>query len=176
MAILRIGWSGLSWLRDTAKRYPWQVALIVALALCWWLWSGKTDALNQRDAAKTELAGARADWAKQVAAAKAATASAEHKSQEIAQDAQTTHDALLADNAGLRYYIAAHRVRQSAGTSAAAPAEGDGAEVHAESADAALVAVSEADLTACDASYVYARSAHEWAQGLIAQDLAQAAK
>lgn len=82
----------------------------------------------------------------------------------------------MADNAGLRDYIAAHRVRQSAGASAAAPAEADGAEVHADPANAALVAVSEADLNSCDASFVYARSTYEWAQGLIAQDLAQAAK
>ncbi|TCM21464.1 hypothetical protein EDF56_101128 [Novosphingobium sp. PhB165] len=179
LAILGVGKSALSWLLGVAKRHPWQFALIAALALAGWQSREKNGALAERDAARTsltaakaELASARTDWAKQVAAAKAATASAEHKSQEIAQDAQTTHDALLADNAGLRDYIAAHRVRQPSGAVASGTAQDSGAPFPDDPAALPLVAMPEDDVRSCDALYRYARPAYEWAQGLIAKGLA----
>ncbi|WP_395393025.1 hypothetical protein WBP07_17820 [Novosphingobium sp. BL-8A] len=162
------------WLLDIAKRYPWQFALVAALALAWWQWSGKRDALAERDTARTTLASDRAEWNRNVAAAKAATAAAEQKSQEIAHDAQESHDALLADNAGLRDYIAAHRVRSETGSAptSSSTAQDNGSAVPVEPATGSLVAVTEADLGVCDADYAYARSAYEWAQGLISKDLA----
>lgn len=48
---------GFGWLKDLAAyivglvaRYPWQVALIAALALAWWQHGGKVDALEKLDA------------------------------------------------------------------------------------------------------------------------------
>lgn len=181
LAVLGIGRKVLSWLLDTAKAYPWQFALVAALALAWWQWSGKTDAIDQRDAAKASLASERdsrkadrAEWNRKVAAANAATAAAQRKSQEIAHDAQEVHDTLLADNAGLRGYIATHRVRGQAGSAAASAraAEDHGAAVPDGAPGGAFVAVTERDLGVCDASYAYARSAYDWAQGSIAEGLA----
>lgn len=115
----------------------------------------------------------RAAWEQQVADAVAAKARAERKSQEIAIDAQTTHDALQADNAGLRAYVAANRLRpQASGPAAPGTAQDYGPGVSAGAASSSLVAASEADLIRCDASYVYAASAHDWAQGLIVSGLA----
>ena len=180
LTILSLGKRGLSWLLGAIKAHPWQFALVAALALAWWQWSGKSEAIDQRDAAKASLAtekegrkADRAEWDRKVAAAKAVTAAAERKSQEIAHNAQQTHDTLLADNAGLRSYIAAHRLRpgQSAGSPAGA-SQDHGAAVSDDATAGALVAVSEADLAACDASFVYAQSAYQWAQGLIIEGLA----
>jgi len=38
-------WGGVKRLFDIALRYPWQAALIIALAACAWLYMGKQDAL-----------------------------------------------------------------------------------------------------------------------------------
>jgi hypothetical protein len=170
-----------SGLAGWAIRHPWPCACAVLLAIAWWQWSGKQDALGERDKAHVALAAEkngrkadRADWLRQVAAAKAATAAAEHKSKEIAFNAQSTRDALAEDNAGLRAYIAARRVRSSVGGIASAPTTDDlGAPVSADAAEPALVAADEADLVACDRYYVDLTTAYEWAQGLIRAGLAK---
>lgn len=141
------------------------------------LWSihGLEDQLaGARSALAMEKAGRAADledWRRQVAAAQAAKRAAELTSKEIATDAQASHDALLADNAGLREYIAAHRLpaaRARADAGAPAGAAGDhGTRVPAPASAGAVVAASEADLVACDTDYGYAAAAHEWAQRLI---------
>lgn len=171
------------WCLDLVRSEPWPCACGMLLGLSIVQWSGKHRALDQRDAARElladEKAGREADgaeWDRSVAAAKAATAAAVAKSKEIASHAQTTHDALAADAAGLRRYIAAHRVRGEAGAAVAArPADDLGAAVPADTAAGPFVAASEADIFACDAAYVYAASAHEWAMELIAAELAKPA-
>lgn len=125
---------------------------------------------------KAERETERADWRNQVATAVAARAAAETKSKEIATDAQASHDALAADNAGLRDYIARNSLRStSAGASAAAAgAAGDlGSGLPTEPAGPALVATSEADLVTCDDAYVYAAGAYQFAKELIAGGLAK---
>lgn len=123
---------------------------------------------------KTGRATDRADWRRQVEAAEVARAAAERKSQEIASNAQSTRDALAADNSGLRDYIAHHRMRDTAGTASTTPA-GAGADrgtgLPAPGTAGTFVATSETDLLACDADYVYAAGAYEFAQGLIAGGL-----
>lgn len=169
------------WGLGLARRHPWPVACAALLALAWWQWSGKQEALVGRDAArelltkeKTGRKADRAEWDRRVATAKAATAAAVAKSKEIASHAQATHDVLAADAAGLRRYIAAHRLRPETGSPVAARAADDlGATVPAVTAPGALVAASETDLLACDAAYVYATSAYEWTRGLIASELAK---
>lgn len=116
----------------------------------------------------------RADWRRQVEAAEVARVAAERKSQEIASNAQSTRDALAADNSGLRDYIADHRLRDAAGTAPAASAGASadrGTGLPAPSTAGAFVATSEADLVACDADYVYAAGAYEFAERLIASGL-----
>ena len=125
---------------------------------------------------KAGRAADRADWRRQVEAAEAARVAADRKSQEIASDAQSTRDALAADNAGLLDYIAAHRLRGGAGAAATAlaGASGDhGAGLPAPASASAFVATSETDLVTCDADYVYAAGAYQFVQGLIAGDLAK---
>ncbi|GAB7553130.1 hypothetical protein NRB_26360 [Novosphingobium sp. 11B] len=170
-----------AWLLGLARRHPAPTACAALLVLAWWQWSGKEDALAGRDQARTALAtekksreAERAGWRREVAAAQATTAAAERKSQEIASDAQTSHDALAADNAGLRNYIAARGLRSGSGVPTATfPADDLGAAVHAAAPASAVVAADTADLVSCDGAYVYAASAYEWAQGLITAGLAK---
>jgi len=128
---------------------------------------------NLRDE-KLGRADDRADWARQVAGAAAAKAAAERTSKEISIDAQASQAALLADNAGLRDYIAAHRLpgTAGAGTAASAGAPGDHAPGISSPASAgAFVAATEADLVTCDADYAYAAGAFEFGQKLISAGL-----
>jgi hypothetical protein len=134
--------------------------------------TARTDLATER----TGRADDRSDWARQVATATAARAAAEQTSKEIATDAQASHEALLADNAGLREYIASHRLQQGGGSGAAAStgAANDLATGLPEATAAgAIVATSEADLRTCDADYAYAFSAYEFGQQLIAEKLAK---
>lgn len=59
------GWlkQALGALLGVIGRYPLQCALIAALALSWWQWSGKQDALADRDAARRDVATERASHA-----------------------------------------------------------------------------------------------------------------
>lgn len=180
LAILGAGRNIAAWLLGFAGRHPWPVACAAALALAWWQWSGKEDALAARDTARTALVSEKksreadqAAWRRQVAAAQAAAKAAELKSQEIATHAQTSYDAMAADNAGLRAYISDRRLRAGGNPAASAFTTDDlGAAVHGEAARSAFVATDEADLVACDGAYVYAAGAYEWARGLIAEGLA----
>ncbi|GEM_PF-6597664 len=134
--------------------------------------SVRTDLATER----TGRADDRSEWARQVATATAAREAAEQSSKEIATDAQASHESLLADNVGLREYIASHRLQQGDPVSAAAStsAAGDLAAHLPEAAAAgAIVATSESDLRACDADYAYAFSAYEFGQQLIAEKLAK---
>ena len=164
------------------RDHPWQFAAGAALALAWWQWTGKQSAIQSLQTARSSLTAERAarkadqaQWQRQVAGAKAATAAAERKSKEIATDAQASHQALLADNAGLRDYIAGHRlwsVRPSA--AATAGAAGDrGAGVLADRPTGSFVATAEADLVACDADYAYAAGAHQFVLEMIESGLAK---
>lgn len=113
-----------------------------------------------------------------IAAASAAKDAAERTSKEIAIDAQASHQSLLADNAGLREYIASHRLQpgSTSGTAASTGTAGDLAAGLPQAATAgAFVATTEADLQACDADYAYAVCAYDFGQQLIARSLAKSA-
>lgn len=134
--------------------------------------TARQNLLNEKAGRKAD----RAAWAHQVALAHAATVAAERTSKEISIDAEASHDKLLADNAGLRDYIAAHRLPVAASGGAAAPASAAGnhsAGIPAATATGALVATSEADLVKCDADYAYALSSYDYGQKLIAGGLAK---
>lgn len=180
LAVLGVGRTIAAWVLGMARRHPWPIACAVALLLAWCQWNGKEKVLAARDKArsalaieKTSRAAERANWGRQVAAAQVALEAAERKSQEIATDAQKSHDALAADTGGLHNYIASRRLRARANSPAAAGATDDlGAAVHGQTAGPAVVAADEADLVACDDAYVYSASAHEWVRWLIAEGLA----
>lgn len=173
-AILSWAKSALSGLLDLFKRYPWQMACIVLLAASLWLYSGKADYrekyANEQQGRKAD----RAEWDRKVALAQAAADKARKDAQEIAGEADKTHDALLADNAGLERYIADHRVQPKA-CAAASGGSGGGpiAGVPPEPAAVPVVAISEPDIRSCDSAYVYALSAYQWGQDLMAKGLAE---
>lgn len=172
--------SAMSWAIRGVRAYPWQVACLVLAMSSWAVWSAKNDAIAQRENARVALRAEkegrkadRAEWNRQVATAKAAKEAAERKSKEIANDAQASHDALAADNAGLRNYIASRSLRATGGAAIASrTADYLGPALPAAATANALVAADESDLVSCDQAYIYAASAHEWVQNLISLGLA----
>lgn len=186
-ALKLLGWAKIAAqaVLDAVLRYPWQAALIVAL--CWGGWQYRraerwSDAHDAKAAALVaEQDARRADreeWNARVAAANKARTDAIARSKELAHDVEEQHAALVADNAGLRAYIAAHRLRGT-GTARADPVPAAGAaQDHATGVPEqptanALVAVSITDLEACDGAWAYAISAWRWGQGLVSQGLAE---
>jgi hypothetical protein len=175
--------NGLRRLLGLVWAYPWPLACLALAFVTWGLWNGKADAIAQRDRARTALTQEqaarkvdRAGWNRQVADAIAAKVAAEQQSQEIATDAQVSHDALVADNAGLRRYIASRRLRAGSGSrDATSPADDVGAEVPSRAADETVVA-DEIDIRTCDGNFTYALAAHEWAHSLISAGLAAPAE
>lgn len=165
--------TALSWLLGAFKAYPWQAALILALALALWLYSGKHNALEKLAAEKQAHANDIAAWNAKAKAAQAATAKAEQDAKESADDAQEYHEKLAAANDGLERYIADHRVRPVASArSTASAAQGNAPAVSDSATPSTLVALDESDVRACDGAYVYAAAAFQWGQSLIAKGLA----
>lgn len=120
------------------------------------------------------LKAEREGWSDQIAEAESARATFERQSQEIAHHAEQTHATLAADNAGLRDFIAANRMRPTSPANAAtSSSEHHSAGLSEITATHAIVATSEADLIICDANYTYAAAAHEWATALITSGMAQ---
>ncbi|WDF71892.1 hypothetical protein [Novosphingobium sp. KACC 22771] len=106
-------------------------------------------------------------WDAERKAAAAATAAAQTRYRSLADEADAQHAAALAQgDARLAAYIAAHRLRGAAPDPARAAAD-QGAAISENSAAAPVLAtITQADLTICDANYVYAQAAHDWANGL----------
>jgi len=166
--------SALSRLWSAIAANPWPSACIALALLSAWLWHGKTDYRARLTTEQTARKADRADYDRKVAAAKAVADKARKDAQEIAGNADKTHDALLADNAGLERYIAEHRLQPKAcGANSAGAGSDQTAGVPAEPAAMSRVEVSEDALKVCDADYAYARSAYDWAQGLMAKGLAE---
>ncbi|MYL96434.1 hypothetical protein GR702_01420 [Novosphingobium sp. FGD1] len=159
--------------------HPWVFATLAWCAVAALQWSGKEKVRAERNEVRAALSaeqmGRKADseaWRRQVTTARAAVAAAKRKSQEIASNAQTTHDALETDNAGLRNYIASRRLRAGSGSAVStSPADDLGAGVPSPAAPEAVMA-DETDLRTCDGNFAYALAAHEWALSLISAGLA----
>lgn len=166
-----LGWAktGLTVLVDLARRYPCQVALVVALAACAWLWNGKQKAEARIDAME---AAAKQSEAMHRAAIKAQ----QDKFDKIKKETDDGYKAALAD-AGDRtnQFIAANRLRgKSCAPQAAAPGQGEGAgSPEKPTAEAELVAVTEADVKVCGSLYAYSLASYEWAQGLIREGVGE---
>lgn len=173
-AILGGARKAISGLLGIVVKYPWQVALLATLALSWWQWSGKQDALAKLAACETQRKADRQEWELNVAAAQVATEKAEEDSKDAAQSAQETVDALRATNDGLRAYIARNRLQREARPAVAASASEDQDTAVPQVASAVpLVAMSEEDVNVCDADYIYAVGAFEREQELTAKGLAE---
>jgi hypothetical protein len=165
-----LGWAktALTVLADLARRYPCQVALVVALAACAWLWRGWDKAEARIDAMETA--------AKQSEALhRAAIKAQQDKFDKLKKETDDGYKAALAD-AGDRTsrYIDTHRLRgKSCAIEAAAPGQGEGAGSPEKPTAEALVAVTEADVKACAGAWVYAQASYEWAQGLIREGVGE---
>jgi hypothetical protein len=166
--------SALSRLWSAIVANPWPSACLALALLSAWLWHGKADYRDRLATEQTARKADRADYDRKVALAKAAEDKARKDAQEIAGNADKTHDALLADNAGLERYIAYHRVPAKAcGANSAGAGSGQASGVPAEPAALPRVEVSEDALKVCDADYAYARASFEWGQSLVAKGLAE---
>ena len=159
-----LGWAktALTVLVDLARRYPCQVALVVALAACAWLWRGWDKAEARIDAMETA--------AKQSEALhRAAIKAQQDKFDKLKKETDNGYKAALAD-AGDRTnrFILNNRVRgKSCPAQAAAPSQGQGTGSPEKPAAETFVAVTEADVKVCGSLYAYSLASYEWAQGLI---------
>lgn len=162
-------------LLDVVRDHPWQVAVAASLALSGWLWWGKGNAIEERDAA---VAGRKADRAAYTAAqaealrlALAAKAATEARYKAHAERIDRDHETELADaRDATADYIARNRVRgQGAGSATggtATAADNRGPGVLPEMPAGSFVAVSDVDVQRCSDATAYALSAREWALGL----------
>jgi hypothetical protein len=162
-------------------RHPWPVAFAAALTFAWWQ-TGRADQWHRRSEleqashreTKANFKAAMAEWKRQANAAKVERARLLDKGKETSRDAQTLVDRMSSDNAGLRAYVSAHRLRDAGQPILSfdpAAADRDPA-ISSDAAAGALVATSESDLDACDAAWVYAAGAHAFAAGLRSRGLA----
>ncbi len=165
-----LGWAktALTVLADLVARRPWQVALIASILFNAWLWRGWDKAEARIDAMETA--------AKQSEALhRAAIKAQQDKFDKLKKETDDGYKAALAD-AGDRtnQFIAANRLRgKSCAPQAAAPGQGKGAgSPEKPAAEAELVAVTEADVKVCGSLYAYSLAAHQWAQGLIREGVA----
>lgn len=167
---------GLSWLRSAfstllgaVTRWPWQCALVAAVALSWWQWSGKREALEERDMARAQIAQIIAASEEAGRLAIAARAATELRYRNLANAIDKEHSAALADaRSDTDAFIARNRVSKAAGCpsgTTAASSQGGSASIPAE-VPADPVLVGSADVQTCAAVTTYAVDAFKWANRL----------
>ena len=186
MAMILLKLLGIGrWLKQAAtallgliRRYPWQAALIAALCLAGWQYSGKQNALADLAAerlahAETIKAGEQA-YAAQVALNKAAEA----KSAAIAKETDDAHEKQLAlANDRTERWITANRVHKDCASRTSATSSGAEGPV-AESGDATsgqaeLVAVPAADVRICTVNTLRLEAVRDWGIALKDAGLAE---
>lgn len=143
------------WIGD----HPWQAALIVALCVCGWLYHGRQDA-------RQELADVRAAQKAATGAQKRVNDAAQAHYERKADEADTRHDASVADaRTDTDRFIASRRVQPKDRT-CQAPAAAPSADPGVPPEVPPGIVVDQADVHACAALYAYSSSAHAWAQSL----------
>lgn len=169
------------WIFEAFRQHPWQFALAIVAVFAWWQWSGKREAIEERDTARAALSKCKNDrsadrkeWNRKVEAAKAATAKAQREAEETADDAEEAYRKMRAANDGLRAHIARNRLRGQTGSPANPAGTGgdNGPEVPPDSASETLVATRESDLVICDDLYSYSAGAYALMLDLRAKGLA----
>ena len=99
-----------------------------------------------------------------VAASQQAKAAYEQRSKDNADASDRSHTAIAdAGRVAVAAYIATHRLPARSATTAPG-GENNGPAVPQDAPALPVVALSEADVKACDESYTYALSAFQWAQ------------
>lgn len=161
-----------------ALMQPVQLPLLLWLApalAAAWFWHIAHLRQHRIDSISTQYATYRHEADQRVAEAKAATASAEQKAKENADDADSYHAQLMANQQSLRDYIAAHRVQPPATPAATST----GASSHPDTQGAPVapavptVAVPDAVVTGYDACYDWSLTAYKWTRQLVHDGLAK---
>ncbi len=145
-------------------KYPWQIACAALLALCVFLGVSNSNL-------RSTLAEERAEWKTERDNAAKAKRDAETKAKEAANDAQKAYEQLSKDDSPVVRYIERNRVQVC--PAAARAVKDKSAAVPQVPAPVTIVAISEPDIKACDGAYVYAKSAYDYGQELIAKGLAE---
>lgn len=169
---LRGGFSRALGIVTTPVHLPFGAWLLPAVAAIWF-WHAHSVTEHKLEACHAARKADQQAWANSVAAAKTATAAAQQKGKESADEAQTLHDQLAASQRSLRDYAAVHRrVQPVASTAdAASTSSGDAASVPADAATVPTVEVPESVLNVADADYTYAESCYAFGQSLIQKGL-----
>lgn len=158
---------------------PWQVALIVALCLSAWLWWGKREAFDQRDAARAQVAAWKDANAKATAWAVAEKRAKEQSADQAKDQANAVlKPSLAAGQAATDRYVRDNRcVRVAASEGRLERADMSGAVQPAgqpsSSTEQADVAVTGSDLAACTSAVLTLDNAYTWAQDMVARGLAE---
>lgn len=156
------------------------LALAIALALTFlWGKAGWRDAASYKLAAETLKVSYQTASAAAEAEQKAYYASISARLRVDAENSETSHAQLLeGSQRATDGFIAANRVR---GQTAGSPSGGTGGSAQGgnpavpddTAAETELVAVKPDDVHACAADYAYAKSAYDFAQGLIVDNMAE---
>lgn len=145
-------------------KYPWQIACAALLALCVVLGVSNSNL-------RSTLAEERAEWKTERDNAAKAKRDAETKAKEASNNAQKTYEQLSKDDSPVVRYIERNRVQVCPAATGAV--KSDAAAIPQVAPTAPIVAISEPDIRACDGAYVYAKSAYDYGQDLIAKGLAE---
>lgn len=167
-AFIRPVRKAFSTLLGIVTNWPWQTAVVAALALSWWLYHGKQDALDERDAALAQNAQILAASKEAERLAIAAREATERRYRDIANAIDKEHEAALADaRDATDAYIVRMRTKATScpSGSAVAASQGGGAGLP-EITTTSTVLVEESDVRICGDLYTYANAAHDWASGL----------
>lgn len=123
------------------------------------------------EACRLGRAGDIQTWNERVAAAKAETKRQQGLYEGASRNAQTYYNELAQADQSLRDYKSANwlRVPAQGALPTTTPRLGGDSAVHGEAPAGAFLAISEADLDACDADYKYAAAAFHLGQTLIQQ-------
>lgn len=145
-------------------KYPWQIGCAALVALCIFF------AVSNSNLRST-LAEERLEWKTERANAKKAKDDAEAKAKQAANDAQEAYEKLSQNTGAVDAYIDRNRVQTC--PAPARTVKSNAAPVPQVAPAVPIVAISEPDIRACDGAYVYAKSAYDFGQELIAKGLAQ---
>jgi hypothetical protein len=164
---------GTSSVLGLIARYPWQFAVIALLVASAWLWHGKTTAIRERDAVRTQIQTNAEAYKAAQQQALADALKAKHDTEAhyaaLAIQADEAHDQGFAQGrAAADAYIASHRLpaQPSGASGATAAAANDHGPAIPEKLPSGSVIYSAADVQTCAADYEYALDAHNWALSL----------
>lgn len=165
--------SAFRWVTASAAHI---LAVAAVLALLWGFYERHEDAKHIRALQACDAArkADEAQWNRQVAAAKAATAKAEQDGKDAAHDADTYHTQLVNTTDAFDRWRAAHRVQPNAASPPIASSPGSNQPAYIPPQPPAVPAVElpASDLDNWKANADYAMSCYAWGRELVGKGLA----